>query len=202
MQGHGRIVAPNFCVARREANSGLSTLNRTKSILSIYHQQRQLQKQRGMCLNDTYPFCQQPLSGNCHSICFSKPVLWTATPVTASPCQPPLGKGALGTGDADCHSQCAHWLRNDIVFCKECGTNPGGSSGRPTPTHRLSIELRRGRRPRRPVCTSPHICVGRRALTPPLSRKKTRGKPRFPPARTQNYLSAATDLTTLTSRPL
>ena len=73
------IIAPDFCVAHREANSGLSTLNRTKSILSIYHQQRQLQKQRGMCLNDTYPFCQQPLSGNCHSICFSKPVLWTAT---------------------------------------------------------------------------------------------------------------------------
>ena len=114
----------------------------------------------------------------------------------------PFRQGGLGDGDADCHSQCAHWLRNDIVFCKECGTKPGGSSGRPTPTHRLSIELRRGRRPRRPVCTSPHICVGRRALTPPFSRKKTRGKPRFPPARTQNYLSAATDLTTLTSRPL
>ena len=80
MQGHGRIIAPDFYVAHREANSGLSTLNRTKTILSIYHQQRQLQKQRGMCLNDTYPFCQQPLSGNCHSICFSKPVLWTATP--------------------------------------------------------------------------------------------------------------------------
>ena len=79
MQGHGRIIAHDFCVAHREANSGLSTLNRTKSILSIYHQQRQLQKQRGMCLNDTYPFCQQPLSGNCHSICFSKPVLWTTT---------------------------------------------------------------------------------------------------------------------------
>ena len=79
MQGHGRIIAHDFCIAHREANSGLSTLNRTKSILSIYHQQRQLQKQRGMCLNDTYPFCQQPLSGNCHSICFSKPVLWTAT---------------------------------------------------------------------------------------------------------------------------
>ena len=29
-------------------------------------------------------------------------------PVTALPCQPPLGKGAEGTGDADCHSQCAH----------------------------------------------------------------------------------------------
>ncbi len=26
-------------------------------------------------------------------------------PVTASLCQPPLGKGALGTGDADCHNQ-------------------------------------------------------------------------------------------------
>ena len=80
MQGHERIVAHDFCVAHREANSGLSTLNRAKSILSIYHQQRQLQKQRGMCLNDTYPFCQQPLSDNCHSICFSKPVLWAATP--------------------------------------------------------------------------------------------------------------------------
>ena len=80
MQGHGRIIAHNFCVAHREANSGLSTLNRIKSILSIYHQQRQLQKQRGICLNDTYPFCQQPLSSNCHSICFSKPVLWAATP--------------------------------------------------------------------------------------------------------------------------
>ena len=80
VQGHGHIIAPDFCVAHREANSGLSTLNRTKTILSIYHQQRQLQKQRGMCINDTYPFCQQPLSGNCHSICFSKPVLWAATP--------------------------------------------------------------------------------------------------------------------------
>ena len=80
VQGHGRIIAPDFYVAHREANSGLSTLNRTKTILSIYHQQRQLHNQRGMCLNDTYPFCQQPLSSNCHSICFSKPVLWAATP--------------------------------------------------------------------------------------------------------------------------
>ena len=34
-------------------------------------------------------------------------------PVTASPCQPPLGKGALRTGGTDCHSRCAHRLRND-----------------------------------------------------------------------------------------
>ena len=42
-------------------------------------------------------------------------------PVTASPCQPPLGKGAYKDGGTDCHSQCAHWLRNDMVFCKGCG---------------------------------------------------------------------------------
>ena len=33
----------------------------------------------------------------------------------------PFRQGGLGTGDTDCHSQCAHWLRNDIVFCKGCG---------------------------------------------------------------------------------
>ena len=44
-------------------------------------------------------------------------------PVTASPCQPPLGKGAKGTGDADCHSQCAHWLRNDRGVYKGCGAS-------------------------------------------------------------------------------
>ena len=37
-------------------------------------------------------------------------------PVTALPCQPPLGKGAKGTGDADRHSQRVRWLRNDREF--------------------------------------------------------------------------------------
>ena len=32
-----------------------------------------------MCLNGTYPFLSASLSGNCHIICFVKPVLWTAT---------------------------------------------------------------------------------------------------------------------------
>ena len=41
--------------------------------------------------------------------------------VTALPCQPPLGKGAEGTGGADCHSPCAHWLRNDREFYMGCG---------------------------------------------------------------------------------
>ena len=40
-----------------------------------------------------------------------------------------LGKGAKGTGDADCHSQCAHLLRNDR-FCKGCG-GTGGVEPRP-----------------------------------------------------------------------
>ena len=30
--------------------------------------------------------------------------------------RPPLGKGIEGTGGTDCHSQCAHWLRNDRAF--------------------------------------------------------------------------------------
>ena len=29
---------------------------------------------------------------------------------------PPLGKGAEGTGDADCHDQFANWSRNDMVY--------------------------------------------------------------------------------------
>ena len=51
-------------------------------------------------------------------------------PVTASPCQPPLGKGAKGTGEADCHSQCAHWPRNDREFYIGCGGCPGGRGNR------------------------------------------------------------------------
>ena len=45
-------------------------------------------------------------------------------PVTASPCQPPLGKGALETGDADCHDRFANWSRNDTVNKKR-----GGAAG-------------------------------------------------------------------------
>ena len=39
-------------------------------------------------------------------------------PVTASPCQGPLGKGAEGTGDTDCHSQFENWLRKDRGFAR------------------------------------------------------------------------------------
>ena len=51
-------------------------------------------------------------------------------PVTALPCQPPLGKGAMGTGEADCHTS----LRTGLAmtgFCKECGTESTGGQSRP-----------------------------------------------------------------------
>ena len=54
-------------------------------------------------------------------------------PVTALPCQPPLGKGAMETGDADCHSQCAHWLRNDMFFTR--GQCKAGRRGGGTPPY-------------------------------------------------------------------
>ena len=51
-------------------------------------------------------------------------------PVTASPCRPPLGKGAEGTGVTDCHSQCAHWPCNDSFFIggavQDRADRPGG----------------------------------------------------------------------------
>ena len=53
-------------------------------------------------------------------------------PVTASPCQPPLGKGAEGTGDADCHSRCMHRLRNDTLY--EMRYESGRATARVAPT--------------------------------------------------------------------
>ena len=50
-------------------------------------------------------------------------------PVTASPRQPPLGKGALRTGGTDCHSQCAHWLRNDSFIFHGGGIEDGFCGG-------------------------------------------------------------------------
>ena len=47
---------------------------------------------------------------------------------------PPLGKGAKGTGEADCHSQCAHWLRNDTLY--EMRYESVGATARVAPTER------------------------------------------------------------------
>ena len=49
-------------------------------------------------------------------------VLERNPPVTALPCQPPLGKEALGTGvRIATTSDIGHWFRNDTGFCKRCG---------------------------------------------------------------------------------
>ena len=72
--------------------------------------------------------------------------------VTALSCQPPLGKGAKGTGEADCHDQFANWSRNDRLFARGVvgratargapteGYKRGqqsGPSGTPAPTEAL-----------------------------------------------------------------
>ena len=44
----------------------------------------------------------------------------------------PFRQGGLGTGDADCHSQCAHWLRNDTLL--EIRYKPGGRTEASAPT--------------------------------------------------------------------
>ena len=66
-------------------------------------------------------------------------------PVTASPCQPPLGKGAMGTGDTDCHGQCSHWPRNDTS--QEVRGSDGAHGPRPTDVFSDKKGERRGRSP-------------------------------------------------------
>ena len=52
-------------------------------------------------------------------------------PVTASPCQPPLGKGALGTRGTDCHDQRAGWSRNDTSSRRNAVARVGGQGRSP-----------------------------------------------------------------------
>ena len=73
---------------------------------------------------------------------FDKKVPVKNPPVTASPCQPPLGKGAKGTGDADCHSQFANWPRNDMVFARS-RCKAGGRTGSFAPTGSFWLYLHR-----------------------------------------------------------
>ena len=58
-------------------------------------------------------------------------------PVTALPCQPPLGKGAKGTGVADCHtSDIGHWfaMTGSFTWCAagraDVGSELSAASGR------------------------------------------------------------------------
>ena len=56
-------------------------------------------------------------------------------PVTASPCQPPLGKGGRGDGGTDCHDQFANWSRNDTLQGVRCVV--GGRTEASAPTDSL-----------------------------------------------------------------
>ena len=79
-------------------------------------------------------------------------------------------RGPKRTGVTDCHtSDVGHWLAMTWFFARNVVQAQFGSSRRPTPTHRLPIEFRRGRRPRRPVL--PHSMsrfVGRADHSPPF----------------------------------
>ena len=68
----------------------------------------------------------------------------------------PFRQGGAGDGGTDCHSQCAHWLRNDREFYMGCGGCPGGRTGASAPTE-MSEHLRRA------AC--PHAAVMVRWLT-------------------------------------
>lgn len=76
-----RLFQPAFQVGRQIPSSALRKTRDGKKI--SHNQPLKQQKSKGACaLMAHTPFCQQPLSGNCHIICFVKPVLWTA-PATA-----------------------------------------------------------------------------------------------------------------------
>ena len=58
-------------------------------------------------------------------------------PVTAAPCQPPLGKGAMETGDADCEAGVRTGFAMTVLFFMEAvlrtvfaGGAGGGATGR------------------------------------------------------------------------
>ena len=54
--------------------------------------------------------------------------MWEKNPaVTALPCQGPLGKRVMGEEGTDCHSRCAHRLRNDTFLRSAVGRADVGS---------------------------------------------------------------------------
>ena len=88
-------------------------------------------------------------------------------PVTASPCQPPLGKGGEGTGVTDCHSQCAHWLRNDSFFTGGAVQDRAGFPGGRPLRMRYKGRGTAGRCRHRPLRKRILWCVGEGLSCPP-----------------------------------
>ena len=53
---------------------------------------------------------------------------WTESTSHGLAVPAPFRQGGRGDGGTDCHSQCAHWLRNDTVFARSAmGGRPQGS---------------------------------------------------------------------------
>ena len=62
----------------------------------------------------------------------------------------PFRQGGRGGGGTDCHtSDIGHWFA--MTHYKKCGVSPDGRTEASAPTECLPIEIRRGRRPRRPA---------------------------------------------------
>ena len=81
-------------------------------------------------------------------------------PVTALPCQPPLGKGAKGTGVRIATAS----VRTGFAmtgFCKECGTRPAGGQRRPPLRTDTRGAVQGGRVVRE---ADPYGCVARNAV--------------------------------------
>ena len=87
----------------------------------------------------------------------------------------PFRQGGRGDGGTDCHSQCAHWLRNDMVFHGARG-KAGRRGGDTLPYEGKRKAGETGRRGRRPLRKCILRCVGE-GLCP------SRGRPRGSPLR-------------------
>ena len=81
---------------------------------------------------------------------------------------PPLTQGALGTGDTDCHGQCAHWPRNDTS--QEVRGSGGAHGPRPTRVF-VRIAGGQGRPPLR-------CCVTKKSVGEGLCPSRGRGNRR------------------------
>ena len=87
----------------------------------------------------------------------------------------PFRQGGLGDGGADCHSQCAHWLRNDTL--QEMLWLLGGGVRTPRPygwVARSAVRCRRANRGVRPYGSATRGAMGGRPQGSPL-RSVTRG---------------------------
>ena len=76
---------------------------------------------------------------------------WTESPSHGFAVPAPFRQGSQGDGGTDCHSQCAHWLRNDTVFARSAVQGRFGRTEASAPTEGNKKPCGAGRRGRRPL---------------------------------------------------